>query len=140
MVIFLNLKNYIPILLFLFLIGGSNLYGSPLPVSGDNNFYEQIQNDKNDVLVSSDNVFFKTSKEKEGNLLFIELLKYEEAETNDKSSTHQLTSFYGYIVAMFSTQPLSALSKELQNDVIRYVFHFDTTSTRLHVKFQVFII
>ena len=138
--IFLNLKNYIPILLFLFLTGGSNLYGSILPVSGDNNFYEQIQNDKNDVLVSSDNAFFETSKEKEGNLLFIELLKYEEAETNDESSTHELTSFYGYVVAMFSSQPLSALSKELQNDVIRYVFHFDTKSTRLHVKFQVFII
>jgi len=138
--IFLNLKNYIPILLFLFLTGGSNLYGSTLPVSGDNNFYEQIKNDKNDVLVSSDNVFFKTSKEKEGNLPFIELLKYEEAETNDESSTHQLTSFYGYIVAMFSSQPLSALSKELQNDVFRYVFHFDATSTRLHIKFQVFII
>lgn len=136
----MNLKNYIPILLFLFLTGASNLYGNTLPVSGVNNFYKQIQNDENDILVSSENVFFKSSKEKKDNILFIELLKYEEVETNDESSTHQLTSFYGYIVAMFSSQPLSALSKELQNNLIRYISHFDVTSTRLHVKFQVFII
>lgn len=138
--IFLNLKNYIPILLFLFLTGASNIYGNTLPVFGVDNFYEQIQNDENDVLVSSENVFIKTSKEKEDNTLFIELLKYEEVETNEEPSKHQLTSFYGYIVAMFSSKPLSAMSKELQKDVIRYVSHFDSTSTRLHVKFQVFII
>ena len=136
----MNLKNYIPILLFLFLTGASNIYGNTLPVSGVDNFYEQIQNDENDVQVSSENVFIKTSKEKEDNTLFIELLKYEEVETNEEPSKHQLTSFYGYIVAMFSSEPLSAMSKELQKDVIRYVSHFDSTSTRLHVKFQVFII
>ena len=127
-------------MLFLFLTGASNIYGNTLPIFGDDNFYEHIQNDKNDVHASSDNAFFKTSKEEEDNLPFIELVKYEEVETNDESSTHQLTSFYGYIVAMFSSQPLSALSKKLQSDVIRYISNFDATSTRLHVKFQVFII
>lgn len=136
----MNLKNYIPILLFLFLTGASNIYGNTLPVSDVDNFYEQVQNDENDVQVSSENVFIKTSKEKEDNTLFIELLKYEEVETNEEPSTHQLTSFYGYIDAMFSSEPLSAMSKELQKDVIRYVSLFDSTSTRLHVKFQVFII
>lgn len=124
----------------MFLAGASSLYGNTLPIFGDGNFYEQIQNDKNDVNVSSYNAFFKTSKEKEDNLLFIELVKFEEVETNDESSSHQLTSFYGYLVAMFSSQPLSALSKKLQTDVIRYISHFEVTSTQLHVKFQVFII
>jgi len=137
---FLNFKNYIPILLFLFLTGASNIYGNTLLVSGVDNFYEQIQNDENDAQVSSENVFIKASKEKEGNTFFIELLKNEEVETKEEPSTHQLTSFYGYLIAMFSSQPFSALSKELQNDVIRYIWHFDSTSTRLHVKFQVFII
>lgn len=136
----MNIKNYIPLLLFLFLTGASSLYGNTLPVSGDDNFYEQTQNDENDVHTFSDIVFHKTSEEKKDNLLFIELVKNEEVETNDESSSHQLTSFYGYIVAMFSSQSLDTLSKELQNDVIRYISNFNTTSTRLHVKFQVFII
>ncbi|GER59874.1 hypothetical protein ULMA_19820 [Patiriisocius marinus] len=116
------------------------MYANTLPTYGVDNFYEHIQNNIKDVQTSSENVFFKISKEKEDNLLFAEINEYEEVETNSESSTHQLTSVYGYLLALFSSQPLDALSKKLQNDVVQYIPHLDTTSTRLHVKFQVFII
>ena len=64
----------------------------------------------------------------------------EEAENEESVSSTTINTFSSYISTFFHAQLLSDLSSKLQQEVNSFTYKVCQTSTKLHVRLEVFII
>lgn len=144
---YLNLKNFISLIVGLFLLGISNIYGHSLNADDATNLYTHFQNknlevSQNSFIKSNSFFIYDCSQDNADNLfLFHYIFENEEIEPNDKTSVyHQLIPFNGHLLSVFSSQLTSVLSKAVQRVINHYALVYKETDTKLYKKFQVFII
>lgn len=86
-------------------------------------------------------LFFSSTKPHNKSKSFIEYIDFEDIEENDEEdSKNKLHSFGSITTAIFYAQKLMFTSCKTQENTLYIKHFFSDTSTRLHVKFQVFII
>ena len=103
--------------------------------------YEALQNSsKNATYQNTTKTSYSPIQKDSDDRLLFDLIESDEVENEELSSSKQSLDTDDHNTAFINAQVFEIFSKELQKNIRRYPSVVNEPSTRLHLRFQVFII
>ncbi|WP_111308911.1 hypothetical protein [Confluentibacter sediminis] len=127
-------NNYLLFLGILLLTSGINLHA--------NSIIEGMGATTNTPSVDThlNSITYNASRKKSESKFLFEITETQEIENEESSGGHDLLPFTYCYLSYLNAQLFNELSFKLHNVIQRYKNYFDKSTTKLHVRLQVFII
>ena len=127
-----NFIKYLSILSVVILTGISALNANSLSNNEDKCSLTQAETSKK--------VSLKPIQQKDHNNLLFDVTESKEAENEESTSKTTIFSFQHFLAEFYNITTFDGLSSQSHKDLNFYKNYFDKSSTKLHVRLQVFII